>query len=638
MNKKYVFVLSMVFVFLLMELSYVGYPALYKITDDKITSLFLKSHSRGKASKHVSIVDIDARSIKEIGQWPFSRDIISKALINLKKAGAGIIGFDIVFSNPDRLSPHSIAKQLNLQEKYPNYDLLFAETLQQTPVILGYYFDMSNNVHSLPPKRLANITLENSSNLDTFNEAKSLVDNIDILKNAAYSSGHFNLTNITSGVVDSAPLLIKYKNELYPSLALEMIRISLAEQTIQVHNSELGVLGVSVNEIAVATNTHAEIKLNFRGAAFSYPYISFYDILNNSFDPKEVEGKFILIGTSDIGLNDLVTTIYDPAMPGVEVHATTIDNILNQDFYHTPLDSYSYGILLIFFSSIVLALFLYFTPPSLSLFIFGSFIVIVGYFNYYLIFYEHIIIGFSAVFITLFLTTGIFALLSYYFENIQRKKIFNKLSSKVSLDVANELLKHNQDILNIKKREVTVLFSDIRGFTQLSEEIKDPEKLIKILNMYMSPMVDSITQFNGTIDKFIGDSIMAYWNAPLEVKNHADLAVQSALRQLEQLDTLNGTLEKEFNITLQIGIGINSGEAIVGEMGSAGRSDYTIIGDTVNLASRVESLTKNYKSTLIITEQTKKLLSRKYDIVKLDTLQVKGKLEETTIYSIKKLL
>ncbi len=638
MNQKYVFILSVVLIFLLMELSYVGYPTLYKITDDKITSLFLKSHSRQEASKHVAIVDIDARSIKEIGQWPFSRDIISKALINLKNAGAGVIGFDIVFSNPDRLSPHSIAKQLNLKEDYPNYDLLFAQTLQETPVILGYYFDMSNDVHSLAPKRLANISLENSPNLDTFNEAKSLVDNIDILKNAAYSSGHFNLTNITSGVVDSAPLLIKYKGELYPSLALEMIRISLAEQTIKVHNSELGVLGVSLNEIAIATNTHAEIKLNFRGPAFSYPYIPFYDILTNNFDPKEVEGKFILIGTSDIGLNDLVTTIYDPAMPGVEVHATTIDNILNQDFYHTPLDSYSYGIFLIFFSSIVLALFLYFTPPSLSIFIFASFIAIVGYFNYYLIFSEHIIIGFSAVFITLFLSTGVFALLSYYFENIQRKKIFNKLSSKVSVDVANELLKYNQDILNIKKREVTVLFSDIRGFTQLSEEIKDPEKLIKVLNMYMSPMVDSITEFNGTIDKFIGDAIMAYWNAPLKIKNHADLAVQSALRQLEQLNKLNMRLEKEFNIVLQIGIGINSGEAIVGEMGSTGRSDYTIIGDTVNLASRVESLTKNYKCALIITEQTKELLSKEYDIIKLDTLKVKGKVEETTIYTINKLL
>ena len=151
-------------------------------------------------------------------------------------------------------------------------------------------------------------------------------------------------------------------------------------------------------------------------------------------------------------------------------------------------------------------------------------------------------------------------------------------------------------------------------------------------------MVDSITEFNGTIDKFIGDAIMAYWNAPLKIKNHADLAVQSALRQLEQLNKLNMRLEKEFNIVLQIGIGINSGEAIVGEMGSTGRSDYTIIGDTVNLASRVESLTKNYKCALIITEQTKELLSKEYDIIKLDTLKVKGKVEETTIYTINKLL
>ena len=634
MKKNYIFFSLVILIFILMELSYVVYPSLYKVTDDKITSLFLKSKGTKKASEHVVIVDIDAHSINKIGQWPFSRDIISKALYNLRDAGAGIIGFDIVFANPDRLSPHAIAKQLNLKKEYPNYDKLFAKTLQETPVILGYYFDMSNEANTTEPKHLAQTVLHNSQNLEYFNEAKSLVDNLDVLKNAAYSSGHFNLTNITSGVVDSAPLFISYKDKLYPSLALEMLRITLGAPIIDVYNSELGVLGVGIKDIYIPSNAHAEIKLNFRGKGFSYQYISFYDILTNNFNAEDVKGKFVLVGTSDIGLNDLVTTLYDSAMPGVEVHATTIDNILNGDSYYTSINHYAYGAFFIFVSSILLGTFLYFLPASLNIFIFILSLGLMSFANYYLIFTEHIVIGFSAIYLTLFLTTGAFALLSYYFENIQRKKIFDTLSAKVSPSVANELLKYDKDILQIKKQDVTVFFSDIRDFTQLSEKVQDPEKLIEILNLYMSPMVNVNTHYQGTIDKFIGNSIMAYWNAPLKISNHADMAVESALEQLKKLRELNKQLKKEFDIKLRIGIGINSGEVIVGEMGSQGRSDYTLIGDTVNIASRVESLTKEYNCQLIITQQTKDLLQKSYNIIKLDTLRVKGKKIETTIYKI----
>lgn len=634
MKKNHIFLMLTSLLFLLLEYSYVSNPSFFKVLDDKITSVYLTTKENKPASQYVTIVDIDAHSIDTLGQWPFPRDMIATALVNLTNAGAGIIGFDMVFANPDRLSPHRIAQRINVDGNFNNNDLLFAQTLAQTPVILGYFFDMSKEKNSPDPKHLATINLENSQELKYFNKAMSVVDNIDILKNSAYSSGFFNLTNITSGVVDSAPILIAYQNKLYPSLATEMLRISSGVPDINILNSELGTLGINIGDLNIPSSRNAEIKLNFRGKGFSYKYLSFYDIYTNNFKQEDVQGKFILIGTSDIGLNDLVTTLYDAAMPGVEVHATTIDNILNNDFFYTPQDSYTYGIVLIFFSSVVLALFLYYFSASYSFLIFALFLFIILGINYYLIFSLHIIIGLSATLISLFLTTGLCTLLSYYYENIQKKKIFNKLSSKVSKNVAHELLKHDKDILNVEKKNVTVLFSDIRGFTTLSEEIKDPEKLIKILNLYMSPMVDSITEFNGTVDKFIGDAIMAYWNAPLTVNNHADMAVQSALQQLEKLKILNISLKEEFAIELKIGIGINSGEVIVGEMGSSGRSDYTLIGDTVNLASRVESLTKKYECALLITEQTKLLLKDSYTLEKVDSLRVKGKQEETTIYRV----
>jgi len=413
-----------------------------------------------------------------------------------------------------------------------------------------------------------------------------------------------------------------------------MLRIASSSESINVHNSNLGVVGIELNDLTIPTDNKAQVKLNFRGPGFTYKYISFLDVYTNNFNAKDIDGRFILIGSSDMGLNDLVPTLYDSAMPGVEIHATTIDNILNSDFFFTPLDSYTYGMFVIFFTTIVLGSIIYFLNPLYSFLTFLVSLLAVLYLNYYLIFEKFIIINYFIPLISIFITMGFYALYSYYNENLQRKKIFKKLSSKVSPEVAREILKANDSILSTQKSEVSILFSDIRDFTTLSEKIDDPLKLINILNKYMEPMVHSITKHNGTIDKFIGDAIMAYWNAPLKFDNHADLALSSAIEQINKLKELNIELKKEFDVSLDIGIGINSGEVIVGEMGSSGRSDYTIIGDNVNLASRIEGLTKNYDAKIIITEFTKELLKEKYTIKKLDTVKVKGKEKETTIYEV----
>ncbi|WP_294961416.1 CHASE2 domain-containing protein [Sulfurimonas sp.] len=304
MQKNYILSIITALIFVTMEFSYVNFSSIYKTTDDKITSIFLKLQKPKTASNHITIIDIDAKSIDQLGQWPFPRDLISKALINLTNSGAGIIGFDMVFSNPDRLSPHNMAKRLDVSGDFKNNDLLFASILQQTPTILGYFFDMATPNNQPAPKHLANIDLEGSKNLEYFNNAKGVVDNIKELKSAAYSSGYFNLTNITSGVVDSAPLFISFKDKLYPSLSLEMIRIASSQESVKVLNSGLGVQGIQLADLNIPTNRQSEITLNFRGKGFSYKYISFYDVLTNNYDDNDVNGKFILVGTSDIGLND----------------------------------------------------------------------------------------------------------------------------------------------------------------------------------------------------------------------------------------------------------------------------------------------------------------------------------------------
>ena len=212
--------------------------------------------------------------------------------------------------------------------------------------------------------------------------------------------------------------------------------------------------------------------------------------------------------------------------------------------------------------------------------------------------------------------------------------IKDKFAKKVSTAVMEDLLQRKDDTFKVKNCELSVFFSDLRDFTKISESINNPEKLIHLLNKYMDPMTKSIIEEKGTIDKFIGDAIMAYWNAPLPKTNHADAAVRAALKQLDSLKELNIRIKEEYNIELDIGIGINSGLCTVGEMGSTGRSDYTIIGDNVNLASRVEGLTKYFGVKLIITEQTKKLLTQEYKIKELATVKVKGKNEPTILYEV----
>lgn len=645
MKQNFIYFTMITLIFIVMEVTYVKFPLLFDTLDEKINSYYMMLHTKERASDKVVIVDIDAESIDKLGQWPFSRDILAQSVINLTQAGAGIIGFDMVFSNPDRLSADMMAKRLGVEGNFTNNDEIFSQVIAQTPVILGYYFDMQKkSAHiSEAPLHAAKFSFDNNDSKDIlsyFHQAQSVINNIDVLKKSAYSSGYFNMTDNVTGVVTTSPLLISYENQLFPSLAFEMLRIASQSDVVHININDIGVESLELDTTTIYTDAKAQVRLNYRGAQKSYRYLSFYNILTNDFNRSDVEGKFVLIGTSDIGLNDLINTIYDTAMPGVEAHATLIDNILNNDYFYTPIDVLSYGIILIFLVTIVEGILLLVLPSSLTFTVFLlSFAGLIAL-NYYFIFTMHIVMNFAAIFIALILTTGVFALLSYYYESVKREKIFRKFSNKVSTEVANELIANDEKILKAKKENVTIFFSDIRGFTKLSEQVHDPEKLISILNTYMEPMTQSIIEHRGTVDKFIGDAIMAYWNAPTHVENHADSAVECALEQLKLLNKVNEQLEEIFNVHIKIGIGINSGECIVGEIGSndkksdSGRSDYTIIGDAVNLASRVEGLTKEYGVKLIITEHTKKLLKGEYELREIDRVQVRGKSEATTLYEV----
>ncbi|MBL3520920.1 adenylate/guanylate cyclase domain-containing protein [Arcobacter lanthieri] len=624
------------FVSFFLTFLYIFFPNLLDSFDNRIRDSYFLFRGEIPTSQNVVIIDIDESSIKAFGQWPWSRDKLSKIIENLTLANISVVGMDIVFAEEDRTSPIKIAKKLNINATLEDYDLEFAKTIEDSPVILGYSFDLSNNNSSKQEPSIPAIFVEKNrqSNTTYIIEAKGTVLNLPLLQNSAYSSGFFNIIPDESGVIRSVPLFISFDDILYPSLALEMIRVLNDTQRVFVNYDENGVSNIVLDDIVIPTDRFGRMFINYRGAEKSFKYFSAKDIYENNFNIEDIDGKIALFGTSAAGLFDLRATPFESVFPGVEVHANIIDNILEGDFIHKASYLDGVNIVLIFLLSFLVVIFItyshfYIKPIVFFIFMF-SFVVV----SYKLLFNFGVAI--NILFPLLAIVFGaILSLIFDYFYNIRSEKaVKSKFASKVSKSVMEDILKNSsKDEFSAKNKEVTIFFSDIRGFTNISEQL-NAKDLIKFLNRYMQPMSEIIIKYQGTIDKFIGDAIMAYWNAPIDIKNHADMALKASLEQLKELETLNSELKKENLPQIDIGIGLNTGEVIVGEMGSSLRSDYTVIGDSINLGSRVESLCKYYGSKLNITNFTKDKLKDEYTLRFLDFVMVKGKNEPVEIWQV----
>lgn len=620
----------------LVSSAYLFLPQKFQSLDNRIRDFYFNVRGPQKTDDNIVIVDIDEKSIKELGQWPWERDKFAQILKNLSLDGAGIIGLDIVFSEADKTSPKQFAQRWNLQAtNLPDNDRILANTIAKTPTILGYVFDFNTHNSNEAPQIPAIFIEKHKKKKEFLPQAKGVLANLPLIQNAAYSSGYMNNIPDATGMIRSVPLLIKYDDALYPSLAFEMFRIASNAQKVIINYSPAGVTSIELAQQKIHSDRFGRLHLNFRGPFKSYKYISAVDVYKNRVNPQEIAGKFVLIGTSAYGLMDLRSTPMDSVIAGVEVHANMIDNLLHNDLLMEPSWEESANLMVI----ILLALFIFFFLSRLSLvyltltFLSGFFLLL--YANYYLLFTQHLILNIFFPLTTMILSLiGVLGV-NFMYEFSQKELVKKSFSKKVSKQVMNDLLSHVENTdLSAKELETTIYFSDIRGFTTISETLKSPTRITEFLNFFMNAMVLSVEKYQGTIDKFIGDAIMAYWNAPLPVKNHADKAVQTALEQIDKRDTLNLTIHKKFGFDIDYGIGINTGNVVVGEIGSSGRSDYTIIGDAVNLASRLEGMCKPYKVRLVISEFTKKRLTQEYVIQMLDIVQVKGKKEPVKIYEV----
>lgn len=641
-KKFLLYLLSAITVSVLVISFYIYFPKKFESIDNTLRDYMFIVRGELQNHNNVIIIDIDEKSLQQEGQWPWSRDKLANLVNNLTTANAGIIGFDMLFPEEDRTSPSKLLKAYSVkteQNIIPDYDKIFAYTLKNSPSILGYQFHFGKTIYQkkTPPKIPAVIIQKNKPEiLNSLITAQGVLLNTPLIQNNVYSSGFVNNLPDEAGMTRSVPLVIEYDGVIYPSLALEIIRNIFGVKNLILNYDKIGLFNIQIGkDLTIPTDIYGRMIVNYRGAQNNFLYLSATDIINKNFDPKLIDGKVVLIGTSASGLFDLRSTPYDFIFPGVEVHANVIDNILTEDFIYKPSWVYGADIFIIVAISLLLILLIAYSSLWIIPIIVALFFIVSTLVLYKVLFSYGIILHIFFVYLTIIVSTLVALSLNYFYENRQSRIIKNKFANKVSKEVMQEIIEQeNTTILQGKEKEITIFFSDIRGFTSISEAMPNAQALIDYLNLYMEPMTNIIINEKGTVDKYIGDAVMAYWNAPYNVSNHADKAVSAALKQIEYLEDLNNKYKQKNLPTIEIGIGINTGIAVVGEMGSKIRNDYTVIGDSVNLASRVESLCKQYGAKIIITEYVKEKLKKPYTLRVLDLVKVKGKTEPVEIFEV----
>jgi len=621
----------------LLTFSYLILPSTFFSLDNRLKDFMFLIRGELPKNNAIVIVDIDDKSLQKYGQWPWSRDTVAKLLNNIAQHKPGIIGLDIVFSEKDRSSPHLLKNKFkNLPKDLPNYDALLASTFQNAPIVGGYIFTFGNeHTPKDAPMIPAIIVQRGLKNNQSIFSPNSTILNIPILQDALYSSGFFNNIPDPNGMIRKVPLIMHYDHTYFTSLALEMVRIYSNENRINIAGHSDGVDELSFGGFHIPIDNLGRLFVNFRGPKHHYTYISAADILDNNITSFQLEKKFILVGTSALGLYDLRAIAYDSNIPGVEIHANVIDNLLTGDYLSLPNNHILYNILILWMLIFIMMYIFnqirsWLTVPF-ALVLFYS----LGYGLFTLMFDYGIILNLLFPLLAFTITLVLSIAIDYIISHKQKEEAKKILGKKVSPSVMNHLIQHaDEDLVTPKEVNVTVFFSDIQGFTSISEKLESPDKLIDMLNTYMTPMVESIIKYQGTIDKFIGDAIMAYWNAPLEVENHADKAVSSAIEQIESLSKINNIIYPLYGVNINIGIGLHTGLVTAGDMGAEGRSDYTVIGDNVNLASRIEGLTRHYNVQILISDATYKALRSEYNIRPLDIVKVKGKSKAVEIYEV----
>ncbi len=609
-------------------------PSFLEVLELKTLDYRFRIKGRQETGKEVAIVIIDEESIKEIGRWPWTRDKMAGLVDLLVSGGVKVIGFDIIFSEPEETDSLKIIRRLKErynttgrsdqdlfeilreEEMRADTDLAFSKSMDRAGiVVLPIAFHVSASFEKgLPDKKgepsegieaSSYLIVKNISGTSIFQpvEAKGYLPPLDRFIRSSNSLGHVYTLPDRDGILRWEFLSLKYGEEFYPAFSLQLIReyLSLKKEDLRLIIGE----GVEIGGIKIPTDEWGRILINFDGPAGSFPYYRAADILTGRIKPEEFKGRIALIGTTIMGVYDHWMTPFPVLMPGVEKHANIIDNILHRNFLYRIEKMKIIDIVFI----ILFGALLFFLLPRLGPLggAMAALILIAGYLIFLQMIFSNAGLWINLIYpsSTILVTYTSITLIRFMTEEKKAREVRGIFSSYVSPKVVAELIRDPERArLGGERKELTVLFSDIKGFTSFSEK-HQPEEVVTILNEYMSSMTEIIFKWDGTLDKFVGDAIMVFWGAPVDQPDHAELALRCALNMKDRLSELQEKWRMEGREPLDAGIGINTGEMVVGNMGAQGKKmDYTVIGDHVNLGARIESLTRIYNCGILISEFT----------------------------------
>lgn len=627
----------------------------------------------------IVVVDIDERSLQAEGQWPWDRFKLGQLVEKLEAYGVLVTGFDITFPEPQRNTVRDIfsrSNTLNLEtdfverlrtlEQELDADTYFARAIasQRMDVVLAVSFNPVQAVeYGALPNSIVAIDAAIADRV-TLQEMEGYTANIGVLQEAAAGAGIMNQLPDVDGIIRRVPLVVRYRDELYPTLALEMARLYFFEDQFDLvtypvgdtHQVEGIRIGKNAGQYELATDSRAQVLVPYVGTSFlsgngQYPYVSATDVLNERVDPTILENALVLVGTTATGMFDLRSTPLEAVYPGVEVHANILNGILDSflvqevatgatgdlqnamsemqsqrqvPFPYKPVWEEGAILVILLLSGVVLSAILPMLGPALlavaAIFLIGSAV----WSNFALWSVYRMDLSLTLILVLILTLVMINTAYGFLSERLTRKTIKGMFDQYVPPAHIDAMLQNPEAYsFSGESREMTVLFADIRDFTSVSEALTATE-LKQLLNEFFTPVTGIIFEHNGTVDKYVGDMIMAFWGAPLEDLQHRSNAVHAALKILEEVERLRLEFPRKGFPAINIGIGVNTGMMNVGDMGSVYRRAYTVLGDAVNLGSRLEGLTKFYGVKLLIGEETFHTLEG-FLCRLIDKVKVKGK-------------
>ncbi len=640
--------------------------------------------------ERVVIVGIDEKTLQKVGAWPIPRNAYAKLVDQLSVGGAKIVALDVTFPTPEKnsavealqklqadigtkASPEVIAKIREIQSTSDN-DVIFAESMKKANnVVLGHLFLDRERAKAMDAKAaedyfnvlwgkpfpqvikspeganfdLGKVWIENTlipGSSESWGVQWGIESNIRLLAEAARSYGYFNYTPDSDGTFRRAPFLLRYQDkDFYPSLALQTVREyeNIKDQSIVGYITSNGFDHIEVGPYNIKTGGDARVLINYAGPYHSYPHYSMADVIDGTVPASTFKDKIVLVGATAVGIGDLrITPFQESDYMGVEIHANVVDNMLHNDekgrgFLSRGTNEEMIDIVFILIFGVGMGIVFAKFKPMLSA---ASVILALAIFAFIVYFaFAHFGMWLYAVVPagTLLVNYGAITSFRMVTEEREKRKIRKTFERYVSPGVIRLIEKDPKKYFKTggESKELSIMFSDIRSFTTISEGLT-PDELVALLNEYLGEMTDIVFKRWGTLDKYIGDALMGFWGSPFPQEDHAVRACSAALDMITRLEELNMKWEAEGRRTLEIGIGINTGVVNVGNMGSRMRFAWTVMGDPVNLASRLEGQNKEYHSKIIIGENTYEAVKSQFVCRDLDRIRVKGKLKPVKIYEL----